>query len=121
MAIGAMGQVTPADLSSAAAETGVAAEELLGVGFILGVALVFGGIIDIVLGILGIRTANDNQKIMPVWWLSLIALILGVIGCIMGVAQGTITGNQIASTVWSIAISLFMFWIANNIKRQAGK
>ena len=116
-----MGQVTPADLSSAAAETGVAAEEILGVGFMLGIAMVFAGIIDIILGILGVRAANNNQKIMPVWWLSLIALILGIIGCIMGVAQGDITGSQIGSYAGSIAVSLLIFWIANNIKRQAGK
>ena len=83
--------------------------------------MVFAGIIDIILGILGVRAANNNQKIMPVWWLSLIALILGIIGCIMGVAQGDITGSQIGSYAGSIAVSLLIFWIANNIKRQAGK
>lgn len=83
--------------------------------------MLVGGLIDIILGILGIRAANDNQKIMPVWWLALIALVLGVLGVILTLTQGNVSSSTLSSDLGSIVFSLLIFWIANNIKRQAGK
>ena len=94
--------------------TGAAATAVLGVG---GILLTIPGIISILEGVLGIRAANDNQKIMPVWVLAIIGLALGVIGLIMSIVQG----NFQWSSVVSVIISGLMFWIANNIKQEAGK
>lgn len=94
--------------------TGAAAASVLGVG---GIILMLPGILSIIEGILGIRAANDNQKIMPVWVLSILGLIFGVIGLIMSIVQG----NFQWSSVVSVIISGLMFWIANNIKQEAGK
>ena len=116
-----MGSASMADLSSVAAESGADAEGVLAVGLMVGGLMLAGGLVDIILGILGIRAANDNQKIMPVWWLALIALVLGIIGIFMSLAQGTITSSSLASDLGSVVFSLLMFWIANNIKLQAGK
>lgn len=116
-----MSTASMADLSSVAAESGADAEGVLAVGLMVGGLMLAGGLVDIILGILGIRAANDNQKIMPVWWLALIALVLGIIGIIMSISQGTMTSSTLSSDLGSIVFSLLIFWIANNIKRQAGK
>ena len=116
-----MGSAGVSGVSSAAAEAGVEAEEFLGIGLAIGFVLLVGGLIDIILGILGVRAANDNQKIMPVWWLALIALVFGVIGIVINIVQGNVSSSQLGSDLGSIIFTVLIFWIANNIKRQAGK
>ena len=109
----AVGAAASAD-GSVDASTGAAATAVLGVG---GILLTVPGIISILEGVLGVRAANDNQKIMPVWVLAIIGLVFGVIGLIMSIVQG----NFQWSSVVSVIISGLMFWIANNIKQEAGK
>lgn len=116
-----IGSASVADLSSAAAETGISTESFVGIGLALGFVMLAGSLVDIIMGILGVRAANDCQKIMPVWWLALIALILGVLGIVMSVVQGNMSSSQLSSDCGSIIFSLLIFWVANNIKRQAGK
>ena len=43
-----------------------------------------------------------------------------MVSIVMMIVNGTIT-NDIASTVVSAIIAVLIFWIANNIKREAGK
>lgn len=117
----AMGSMNPGDLSSVAAQAGVDEATVVEISGVVIITVIVGGIIDIILGILGVRAANDNQKIMPVWVLALIALVFGVIGAIAGIMQGQVSSNQIGTYIGSILGSLLMFWIANNIKRQAGR
>ena len=121
LAVLALGTVPEAEMASVAAEAGVSTEEALGAGFAIGAVMIVAGIIDLILGILGVRAANDNQKIMPVWVLALISLIFGIIGAISGIVSGDIDGSQIGSYIVSIIVSILIFWIANNIKREAGR
>jgi hypothetical protein len=79
---------------------------------------IFSGVLSIVEGILGIRAANDMNKIMPVWILSIISLIGSVVTIIFSITQGTF-GSNVWSYLLSLAASGAMFWIANNIKTQA--
>ncbi len=71
-------------------------------------------------GVLGIRAANDNQKIMPVWILAIISLVLAVIGVIGAIANGSF-GQNAMSNILGLALNAVMFWVANNIKTEAGK
>ena len=57
---------------------------------------------------------------MPVWVLSLIGLIGSVVGVVMSIANGSI-GAQAVNLIAMLAGSALMFWVANNIKKQAGK
>ena len=104
-------------------EIGLTAEEAGSVGVAsaaLGVAsalIIIGAIVSIIEGVLGLRAAKDNQKIMPVWVLAIIGLVGAVISLIMSIAQGAFN----ASSILSLALSGLMFWIANNIKTEAGK
>ena len=51
------------------------------------------------------------------WVLAIIGLVGAVISLIMSIAQGAFN----ASSILSLALSGLMFWIANNIKTEAGK
>ena len=85
-----------------------------GLTLITVLAFLSGGF-DLVEGILGLRAANDNQKIMPVWILSIVSLVIIVIEIIMSLFQGGFSFTYILSLI----ISGLMFWIANNIKQEA--
>ena len=71
-------------------------------------------------GILGLRAANDASKIMPVWILAIIGLVASVAACILSLVNGTF-GDNVTNLISSLVGSGLMFWIANNIKQQAGK
>ena len=71
-------------------------------------------------GILGVRAANDNQKIMIVWIFSLINLALQAISIIVAIFNGDFGSNWV-SYIISLVWPVLMFWIANNIKQEAGR
>ena len=87
---------------------------------IVGIFTLLSGALCLLQGILGVRAANDNQKVMPVWVLAIIGLIGSVIGLIVAITDGSLGAGD-TSMVGSLAGSALMFWIANNIKKQAGK
>ncbi len=118
-----IGSVSTPEVTSAFDEAGMAqstAAVLVMGGSML---IIITAVIDIVIGILGVRAANDNQKIMPVWVLCLIDLVLTIIGVIMSLVQnGSLgSGSSMLSNILSIAMTVLMFYAANNIKREAGK
>lgn len=55
---------------------------------IVAVISILAAVVSILTGALGVRAANDNQKIMPVWILSIIALASAVVSIIMAIVQG---------------------------------
>ena len=114
------GAADPQEVSSALSGTGVTQGEASGlvVGVFLFVLLAC--IVELIVGILGVRAANDNQKIMPVWVLALIQVILYAITIIMSIVNGSFASDGI-SNVLSLAFGILLFWVANNIKKQAGK
>lgn len=102
-------------------ETGLSTEALGGITSAIGFAGVLGGALEILTGVLGLRAAKDSQKIMPVWYLAIISLALNVVSLVTGLFQGQINGSNIVSYITSILFAGLMFWVANNIKAQAGK
>lgn len=118
---GAIFGAAPAqDVSEALSGTGVTQGEASAVIGMVGLVLLIACVFELIVGILGIRAANDNQKIMPVWWLTLITLVLDAIGVVMGLMGGP-AGSDVMNSVVGVVIAALMFWIANNIKREAGK
>lgn len=92
-----------------------------GVAFgIVGLIGVLAYVVQLIVGILGVRAANDNQKIMPVWVLALLQVILQVVSATMTL-MGGVGMNAIVTTCVYVLIAVLVFWIANNIKREAGK
>lgn len=86
----------------------------------LAVFLTVASLITIVEGILGVRAANDASKIMPVWILAIISLAGAVISLIMTFVNGTFATSGVSGIV-TLVINGLMFWVANNIKVEAGK
>ena len=115
------GAVPASEAASALAGTGVTQGQAGALAGIAGFVILFAGVIELILGILGVRAANDNQKIMPVWVLAIISLILNLGGLISTVANGTFSGSTGASYIVSLILAILMMWIANNIKKEAGK
>ena len=116
----AVGTVPASDAAAALEGTGVTQG---GAGARVGVAglvIVLGGVIGLVVGILGVRAANDNQKIMPVWVLAIVQLVLYAISLISTIAGGSF-GTQGASAIVSLVVAFLIVWLANNIKKEAGR
>ena len=114
------GAANPQDVSSSLSGTGLTQGEASGVVVGLFLVVLLASVIELVVGILGERAANDNQKVMPVWVLAIIDVILYVIGLIAVIVNGTFSSNGLSS-ILSLAFALLLFWVANNIKKQAGK
>lgn len=104
---------SPTDAGMTASEAGAVG----GVAVVLGVVLIVSAVISLLCGIFGIRAANDANKVMPVWVLTLIELIICVISLIWAIVDGSF-GSQASTLIISAAFSLIMFLIANSIRNQ---
>lgn len=102
----------------AAEQAGLTVEETaVAAGLFSGISIVgiISSILEIIVGVLGIRAANDASKIMPVWIISLIEVASVVIAIIFSL----VNGNFEPSSILTLAFGCLVFWIANNIKNQA--
>ena len=121
--VAGVGSVAVSSDPAAMAEAGVTATEAAEAGGALGIlgffTLLSGGLC-LLQGILGLRAANDNQKIMPVWVLAIIGLVGAVITIVVALTDGSFSAGD-TSSLGSLVGSGLMFWVANNIKKQAGK
>ena len=76
------------------------------------------GVIDLIVGILGLRGANDPSKIGPFRIICIVGIVLAIINLLLA----AITTNPDASTIISAIISLVLiiwcFYLANKIKNQ---
>ncbi len=87
---------------------------------IISALIIISAVWSLLCGIFGIRAANDNQKIMIVWVFAIIGVILGVVGIIYSIVNGSF-GQNALSMILGLIVDVLLFWIANNIKREAGK
>ncbi|MBR4537657.1 MAG: hypothetical protein IKO52_02295 [Clostridia bacterium] len=72
------------------------------------------GLFSLVVGILGVRAANDPSKIGPVFTLAVVSLIISVVNLFVGIFGGNFS---IYSLVECVPPAL-MTWCANNVKKQ---
>ena len=82
------------------------------------ILLVVLGVWSLLCGIFGIRAANDSRKITIMWVILLIGLILDVVAVTWSIVGGSF-GHSPASLVLSLVFDIVLFWIADNIKREA--
>ena len=88
---------------------------LVGLGLI-GVVLLLSAIVDLFQGIFSLRAAKDASKVQPLWVISIISIVLGVISLINSFGNGI---QEIFSAIFSLVISCGIFYLANNIKKNA--
>ena len=72
------------------------------------------GLFSLIVGILGVRAANDPSKIGPVFTLAVISLVISVIGLVGSIFGGSFS---IYSLIECVPPAL-MTWCANNVKKQ---
>ena len=113
------GAVDSSEAASALQGTGATQGQVAAGVSLAGLCLLLACVVELIEGILGVRAANDNQKIMPVWILALIGIIVSFIGAMNLAIQGRLTEDP--AMLGSLIGSALMFWIANNIKTQANK
>ena len=114
------GAVNSSEAAAALAGSGISQGQLGAIAGIGGFVIIVSGVVELILGILGVRAANDNQKIMPVWIFAIIQLVLGVISLISIIGGGSFS-TQGGSAIFSLILAAVVMWIANNIKKEAGK
>ncbi|MBQ9022132.1 MAG: hypothetical protein IJ113_09025 [Eggerthellaceae bacterium] len=116
---GAVIGADPSVASEATAGTGMDSSTVVGLATGIGLVLVVSAIITLVMGILGLRAAKDNQKVKPVWFLAIIALVVSVISFISNIIGGADT-STIGSSLGGLIMPALTFWLANNVKKEAG-
>jgi len=78
--------------------------------------LLVGAIVDLVQGIFSLRAAKDASKAMPLWVVAIISVVLNIFSLINSFGNGT---QEILTAVFSLLISCGVFYLANNIKKNA--
>lgn len=104
---------TTPELVEAFSSMGVGAHASAAAVIAMGAILLTGALIDLAMGITGIRATKDYSKIGPVWVLSAISLSLITITTFCSIVQGAFA----AECLFDIALSGLLFWAANDIKK----
>lgn len=82
-------------------------------GFGIGIAV--GGVVNLVIGLLGLRGAKNPHKIGLFFALCIVGLVLGVVGIVMSVMQGAFQWTSLVSLVIVAACT----YLAAKIRKQA--
>ena len=117
--IAAIGMFGLTGLGAASLDTAAIDEEtagsLVGLGLI-GVVILASAIVELLQGIFSLRAAKDASKATPLWVISIISVVFSVISLINSFGSGT---QEIFSAIFGLAISCGIFYLANNIKKNA--
>ena len=81
----------------------------------LGGGTIVGGIVDLVIGLLGLRGAKNPRKVGPIFVLFIIRHVLGLVGQGKSLAQGTFDLWSLVSVV-IVAVCLYL---SAQVKKQA--
>lgn len=84
-------------------------------GTIGGVVLIVAGAFNVVVGVFGVRGANDPSKIGVFWVLCIIGIVFNAFGLIMEATGSGISASSLIGTLFVVVL----FILANNIKKQA--
>ena len=84
---------------------------------VLGIGCAIGCVLNIIVGALGVRGANDPGKITPFWVVTIISFVLSVATLIYAIFAAA-TPFAFCSSIVSAALDGALFWFANNIKKQ---
>ena len=79
------------------------------------IVMIIIGLISLIIGILGIRAANDPAKAGPLFKLAVISLGISVINLFVGIFGGNFSIHSLIECV----PPALMTWCSNNLKKQA--
>ncbi|MDO4182355.1 MAG: hypothetical protein Q4E12_01945 [Coriobacteriia bacterium] len=83
---------------------------------VIAVIMLVSSLIDLLIGIFGLRGANDPSKIGVFWVLCIIGIIVSALAICSNLAQGQ-TSNM-PSNLISLIVDAILLLLANNIKSQ---
>lgn len=106
--IGAGSQVTEADQEFYATGAGLL--------LFLGLGSLISGIIDLIIGIFGLRGAKDPSKIKPFFVISIIGLILAVLNLLGAITSGADI-TSVSSNIISVILLALCVYFSNNIRK----
>ncbi|MDO4502843.1 MAG: hypothetical protein Q4D06_06630 [Coriobacteriia bacterium] len=109
--IGAAGSVPGSTID---ADQAMAAGVMTGA---MGLVVIFANVVDLIIGILGLRGANDPSKIGPFYVMTIIGMVLTGLGVLSALFSGSDLSTM-ASNVISLALIVWCFVLARNIKGQ---
>ena len=93
---------------------GAAAGILVMVG---GLVVIISAVIDLIVGILGMRGAKDPSKIGAFFVICIIGIVLAVLSLISAIGGGS-DASSILSNVISLVLIIWCFYLANKIKNE---
>ena len=108
MGLGGVGATLPEMATDNDLRTGV------GVFMFLGIILIVTGIANLLEGIFAVRAEKDASKVGPLWIFAIVTIILGVLALVTSIVND---GQDTLSSIFSLAVNCFMFYLANNIKK----
>ena len=88
-----------------------------GVIMVLSAVILIVGFLAAVEGVLDRRAAKDPTKVMPVWYLSIVLLVINVIG----LGLSAVTGTLGIGTIIELLFTVLVFSAANSIRKELGK
>lgn len=81
----------------------------------LGVGIIINGVISLIIALFGLRGAKNPHKVGAFFVLCVIGLVLGLVGIVMSIAQGSFQWTSLVS----LALIVVCTVLASNIKKQA--
>ena len=106
-----------------AASSGVSESEqetlALGAGvlFFLGGGAIISGVIDLIVGLLGLRGAKNPDKIMPFFVIAIIGVVFAVLNLAGSFTSGQLDGTSIVSAIVQLALMALCVYLANNVRK----
>lgn len=86
-----------------------------------GAFLVVGGIIDIIVGVLGLRGAKDPNKIMPFYVFAIIGLVFAILNLAMMLFGGAFDATSMTSTVVQLVLMIILVACAHNVSKMRSR
>lgn len=110
----AAGSAVPG-VSSETIDTGDGIMNMSTAALAFGIGTIVGGVINLIIGLLGLRGAKNPRKAGAFFVLCIIGLVLSLISLGMGIAQGTFQWQSLIG----ILIIAVCTYLANAVKKQA--
>ena len=92
-----------------------------GVVMALSAVILVTGFLATVEGVLARRAVKDPAKVMPVWYLSIVLLVINVIGLILPAVTGTLAISSAIGSAVEILFAALVFRAADSIRKELGK
>lgn len=110
-----------AALVGAGAEASAADQDMYALGagmfMVLAAGAIITGILNLIIGICGIRGAKDPNKIMPFFVFTIIGLVIAAVGLISYLASGVNDPTTLVSNVVEVVLMAVCVYLANEVKK----